>query len=206
MEESKRRQEYEAFISAVDGTCQDLICTLRAQLGEAPVRISFDEWNAWYAWYRIGSVTEGIFAAAFLNMLMRSADAYGIGMACHFESVNEGAIMVRPDRAELAPAGIVFSLMKHHANGMISALEQDVTATRKDGVVTCTLLNRAFDEEKRFVLHNTGEVLEASVYASEEVVPGEMFEERALTVVRKVETAEVVLPPHSVAQVRFKEK
>ena len=203
MDESKRRQEYEAFIAAVNSNGLSLIRELRAQLGDAPVHISFDEWNAWYAWYRIGSVTEGIFAAAFLNMLMRSADAYGIGMACHFESVNEGAIMVHPECAELAPAGQVFSLMKQHANGMIAALEQDVTATCKEEEVTCTLLNRAFEQEKKFVLRNAAELLEARVYTAEDVVPGTVFEKSELTVRMEDGAAVVVLPPHSVAQLRF---
>ena len=203
MDESKRKQEYEAFIAAVDSNGSELVRKLREQLGEAPVYISFDEWNAWYAWYRIGSVTEGIFAAAFLNMLMRSADAYGIGMACHFESVNEGAIMVRPDRAELAPAGQVFSLMKHHANGMIAALEQDVVATYKEEALTCTLLNRAFDEEKKFTLRGAAGLLAAQVYTAQDVVPGTMFEAGEIEVRREGDAAVVVLPPHSIAQLRF---
>ena len=173
-------------------------------LGNSNVKISFDEWNAWYAWYRPGSVSEGIFVATVLNMLFQNADKYGVGMACHFESVNEGSIRVYPDRAKLSPAGQAFSIMKHHAGGMVCALQQDVVATSKDSVLTCTLINRAFDREKKFSLDNGGELISAVVYASDDVVPGSEFTVSDLPVARIGEALEVTLPGHSIAQIQMK--
>ncbi|MBR3504774.1 MAG: hypothetical protein IKO07_11135 [Clostridia bacterium] len=200
---AEREHEYNAFIREADTGNLTCMQELSAQLKGTDIKISYDEWNAWHAWYRIGSVSEGIFAAAFQNMLFRNADKYGVTMACHFESVNEGAIMVHPDRAELAPAGVAFSLMKEHAGGTVRALEQDVTATHKDSVITCTLLNRAYAKEKRFTLRGCGEILSAVLYRSEDVVPTSVFEKAALPVTVVDGTAEIVLPPHSIAQIRM---
>lgn len=202
LDPAEREREYTAFIREADAECLACMRTLSEQLRGTGIRISYDEWNAWQTWYRIGSVSEGIFAAAFLNMLLRNADKYGVVMACHFESVNEGAIMVYPDRAELAPAGVAFSLMKAHAGAAVCALGQDVTATRKDSVVTCTLLNRAYAKEKRFTLRGCGEILSAVLYRSDGVVPTSVFEKAELPVTVCGGTAEIVLPPHSIAQIR----
>ena len=195
----KRKEEYESFLRKVDTEFLPRMQILRNQLGNSPVQISFDEWNAWYAWYRTGSVSEGILAAAFRNMLFRHADKYGVMMACHFESINEGAIKVTPNEVTLSPVGQVFSAMKEHANGMICALEEDVTSTCKQSVVTTTLLNRSFDRPKKFTLHNCGKIISAKLYSSEDVVPGTVFEITDLAVTLENGTATVVLPPHSMA-------
>ena len=196
---AKRKEEYEHFIRKVETEFQPRMRILREQLGDSKVRISYDEWNAWYAWYRSGSVTEGIMAAAFLNMLFRNADKYGVMMACHFESVNEGAIQVHPDCVKLTPTGQVFSAMKVHANSMICALAEDIIATCKHNTVTSTLLNRSFDQPKKFTLNNCGKVISAKLYSSDDVVPGTVFDIRELEVTCTDGTVEAVLPPHSMA-------
>lgn len=202
MDPAKRKEEYEGFIRKVDTEFQPRIRILREQLGDSKVKISYDEWNAWYAWYRGGSVTEGIMAAAFRNMLFRNADKYGVMMACHFESVNEGAIQVHPDSVKLTPTGQVFAAMKVHANGMLCALEEDVTATCKHGVVTTTLLNRSFDQPKKFTIQNCGGVISAKLYSADDVVPGTVFTVTDLAVTAENGVIEVILPPHSMADIR----
>ncbi len=199
----QRKEEYENFVRKVDTEFQPRMRILREQLGDSEVKISYDEWNAWYAWYRGGSVTEGIMAAAFLNMLFRNADRYGVMMACHFESVNEGAVQVFPDRVKLSPTGQAISIMKHHANGQVCALRQDVTATYRDGIVTCTLLNRSYDKEKKFTLQNCGNLISAKLYMSEDVVPGTVFDVSDLSVTCTDGFMEVILPPHSMAVIRM---
>ena len=201
---AKRKEEYEGFICKVDTEFQPRLKMLREQLGDSSVKISYDEWNAWYAWYRGGSISEGIMAAAFLNMLFRNADQYGVMMACHFESVNEGAIKVYPDRAELSPTGQAISLMSRHANGMICALEEDIIATRKHSVVTAVLCNRSFDQEKKFTLNGCGDVISATLYSGEDVVANTVFETTELNVKTADGTVEIVLPPHSIAEIRMK--
>ena len=89
--------------------------------------------------------------------------------------------------------------MKVHANGMICALEEDVTSTCKNSVVTTTLLNRSFDQPKNFTLQNCGTVLSAQLYSAEDVVPGTVFEITELPVTQKNGIVTAVLPPHSIA-------
>ena len=199
-----REREYSTFVRDADVESFWGIRDLSKMLEGSGIKISYDEWNAWNAWFRTGSVSEGIYAAAFMNMLFRRADKCGVMMACHFESVNEGAIMVYPDRVELAPVGVVFSLMKEHAGGIVCALEQDVTVTRKDSIVTCTLLNRAYAKDKRFMLRDCGEILSAALYRSEDVVPTSVFEEAELSVEASDGSIETTLPPHSIAQIRMR--
>ncbi len=200
----KKKEEYEALVGRAEEHCLPLIRTLRGQLGDKDVAISFDEWNAWYAWYRKGSVAEGMFAASFINMIIENAEKYGVKMCCHFESVNEGALQVMPDKVSLSPTGQVISAMNAHAGAKVCAVRKDVVSTCKDGVVTTTLINRAFDMEKEFIVRNAGETIEAYAYTSDDVVPGTVFEVKQISVRTENGEIAVVLPPHSFAQIRTK--
>ena len=202
---AKRKEDYEHLVDSIDREFFPRIHQMREVLNDDRLKISFDEWNAWYAWYRGGSVSEGIMAAAFLNMLYRNADRYGVMMACHFESVNEGSIKVYPDRAELSPTGQAIAVMKDHAGGQICALEEDVTATRKGSVITCTLLNRSYDREKKFTLQTGGKVISAVLYSAEDVVPNTVFAASDLEISSCGDSLEVVLPAHSMALIRLKD-
>ena len=175
---------------------------LRSQLPDN-VTISYDEWNAWAAWYRLGSITEGIFAAHFLNMMYRRAPEFGVSQICHFESVNEGSMLVHPDRAELMPTGLAISAMRDHCEGRILALEEDVTVTEKGGIITCTLTNRSYDREKTFFLPKCAAVDSALLYSGEGVVHGTRFCESALAVTEEGEHYRVTLPEHSIAVVKL---
>ena len=116
--------------------------------------ISYDEWNIWYAWYRVPMAAEGIYAAGFLNTFCREAARHGITMGAFFEPINEGAILVHPDRADLTPMGQAFALMKAHQGGKLLPLaatggDDDIDATASasaDGKGVCvTLVNRNID-------------------------------------------------------------
>lgn len=90
------------------------------------IGIAYDEWNVWYAWLRRPLVAEGVYAAAFLNMICREAHAQGIDLAAFFEPVNEGAILVTPEKAWLTPIGRVMQLFKAHQGGRLIDLAHDV--------------------------------------------------------------------------------
>lgn len=200
----KRKEDYYSYIDTVYTEYFPRIQSLRSMLRDDDIKISFDEWNAWYAWYRGGSVTEGIFAASFMNMMFMSADQYGVALCCHFESVNEGAIQVRPDTVTLSPTGQTFSIMKHHANGKVCALEEDVIATVKDDILNCTFINRSFDEDKTFTFSNPGTITQATLYSSEDVVPNTVFEQSTLPLESDKDLQKVVLPKHSIAHIQIK--
>lgn len=199
-----RKQEYYQHINRVHTECIPKLQRTRELLGDNGLQISFDEWNTWYAWYRCGSVSEGIFAASFLNELFRNAESQGVTMACHFESVNEGALLVRPHSVEMTPTGQAISLMYRHAGGRVLALEQDAVATEKDGILTCSFINRSFDQNKTFRFPKAGEVVQATLYTSGDVVPNTVFEECGLSLSSADGMLEAALPAHSLALVRIK--
>lgn len=199
-----RKEEYYKFINTVHTSLFRLAKELRAQLRDDSIKISFDEWNAWYAWYRGGSVSEGILAASFMNTLFMNADEYGITIACHFESVNEGAIQVHPDCVKLTPTGQVFTVMKHHAGGMVCEVSEDVIVTRKGNLLNCTFINKSFDKDKAFTFSDMGEVIQSTLYSSEDVVPNTVFETSVLPITAKNSSRKVVLPKHSIAHIQIK--
>lgn len=200
---SKRKEEYYNFIDKVHTEFLKHLKDLRSQLNDDSIKISFDEWNAWSAWYRGGSVSEGILAASFINMLCMNADKCGVALACHFESVNEGAIQVHPNEVKLTPTGQVFSIMKYHANGTVCSLQEDVIATRKENVLYCTFINRSFDEDKLFLFQDAGEIISSVLYSSDDVVPHTVFEQSNLPIKKDGNWQKIILPKHSIAAVRI---
>ena len=198
----KREEEYYRFVNKPDTEYLPRLQQLRAQLPEN-VTISYDEWNAWAAWYRMGSITEGMFAAHFLNLMYRVAPEYGVSQICHFESVNEGSMRVYPDRVELMPTGQAISAMRDHCEGRILALMEDVTVTEKNGTITCTLTNRSYREEKSFFLPKTGTLAEGKLLSGEGVVVGSRFAETDLEVMAEGEHYRVTLPAHSIAVIKL---
>jgi len=198
----KRKEDYYSFINKVYTEYYPQIVELREQLPDH-IKISLDEWNAWYAWYRPGSVTEGIFAATFMHMLFNQADKYGIFLACYFESVNEGSINVYPQNAKLTPTGRALSLMQNHANGAIVSLNNDFVATKKDDIITCTLINRSFDKNKSFFIPNVGGIITNELYSSSDVVPYSEFERSELKIKATDKLLEVTMPAHSMSLVQI---
>lgn len=202
MDPATMEAEYYRFISTPDTEYLPRMQQLRKQLGDG-ITISYDEWNAWVAWFRPGSISEGIFAARFLNMLYMNAEKYGVSQACHFESCNEGAILVTPDRARLTPTGHAIAAMRDHAGGKVCCLRDDVVATRKDDTVTLTLINRSYDREKNFRIPKAGDLTSAVLYSGEGVVPHTFFEVTDLAVTEEPEHIRAVLPAHSIAVVKL---
>jgi alpha-L-arabinofuranosidase len=203
---AKRKEEYYHCIDGVDFWARMKLIKTRKLLKNDDIRISLDEWNTWYAWYRPGSVTDGIFTAYMLHMIIDESDKLGVDVACHFEAVNESAIRVETDRSFLTPTGQMFTIMKHHANGMLCASGQDVIATEKEGVLTVTLLNRAFDENKKFILPACGKVLTSQLYTAEDVVPGTEFAVSDMALQEAKGLYEITLPKHSVMFLQLETK
>ena len=201
---AKRKEEYYSLVSEVSRCFRARLRLLYEQIADDEnLKISFDEWNAWYSWYRRGSVAEGIMAASVLHMFMQNAERYRLAQVCHFESVNEGALRVLADHTELSPTGRAISLMSRHADGIVRAASEDVMATEKNGVISCTLINRSFDAEKTFAIQNIGEVRKAVLYSSEDIVPNSEFEEGALELKAENGELKAVLPAHSMALIEF---
>ena len=192
--------EYYACVEAVEEMRQ-LARTQRGLLSD-DLKISFDEWNVWYAWYRPSSVTDGIYNALAAQMLIAEAEPCGIELACHFEAVNEGMIRVYPNRAELTAQGQMFKLMKRHAGGQLLFTAPEAVMTRGiDGVIAATVVNASLDQWKDVDFGACGNCAEAKLYSSEGILPPSYFNEG--DALAEAMNGAFKMPPHSVLLLRF---
>jgi len=191
---SKLKEEYDQCLASVE-TARRNIRTLRAQLSDS-LKISFDEWNTWYAWYRPSSIVDGLFTALMLHMFIEEAERSGIALVCHFEAVNEGMMIVRPEGTELTASGQAFAMMNHHAGGVLRHASPDAAATEKDGILTVTAVNPSFDQPRTVCVCMDGEA-SACVYACECAAPFTRFDRQPVVPERKDDAWQIVLPPHS---------
>lgn len=177
------------------------------------VGISFDEWNVWYAWYRIPGVIEGIHNASMLNVLCREAARLGVTIGCFFEPVNEGVILVEPDKAYLPAGGKVFPLIKSHMGNKLIELgtqdglaDVDVTASLDDkaGKIVVTLVNRSPRDDHRICLtRKNGSFVEPEgvCLSSPDFLPASDFEQSTLSISESEDVLEFTLPKNSVARI-----
>ncbi|WP_322176488.1 hypothetical protein [Acutalibacter caecimuris] len=194
-------QEYNRCIASVS-RMRELIHQSRKWL-ESNVRISLDEWNVWYAWYRPSSVTDGIYAALAMHLLMEEAEKSGIAVACHFQAVNEGMLCVGPEGVTMTAQGQVFSLMKHHAgNRLCFASQEAVVTSSPEGGFIATVVNASFHREKTMDIPGDSACREAVLYSSATVLPPSAFEKK--DVLEAAQAAHSLrMPPHSVLFLRF---
>ena len=197
---------YRSIVSETAGA-ERLARKMRASLdgtGEK-LSISFDEWNFWYAWYRPSCVGEGIFTAKMLHMLMRLSPELDMPTCCYFQPVGEGAVLINEDGARLTANGQMFAMMRAHCGGELCGLtgadEDAALATVKDGVLTLTLINDRYDEDREFRFNLPGDDPAGELYESEEVTPHSYFTRRPLAVKEENGGASVLLPPHSAARI-----
>lgn len=194
-------QEYDRCIASVS-RMRALIRQCRQWL-EPNVRISLDEWNVWYAWYRPSSVTDGVYAALAMHLLIEEAEKSGIAVACHFQAVNEGLLWVGPQEVSMTAQGQVFSLMqRHRGNRLCSASQEAVVTSSPEGEIAATVVNASFRREKTVDISSFGPCQEAALYFSATVLPPSVFEIKdVLDQVQADRT--LTMPPHSVLFLRF---
>ena len=192
-------EEYYACAEDV-ATMRRLAHQHRDQLSD-DLKISFDEWNVWYAWYRPSSVTDGVYHALALHMLMAEAGPCGIELACHFEAINEGLLEVHSDRSELTAQGQMFKLMKNHAGGELLFTAPEAVVTRKENLLTATVVNASLNDWKNVDFGACGKCVEAKLHSSDGVLPPSYFAES--DVLPEVQEGTFRMPPHSVLLLRF---
>ncbi len=202
------KNSYEELTTAVKGNI-DLAKRMRESLDATGknLHISFDEWNLWYSWYRPSCVTEGIYTARTLHFYINESASLDIPIACYFQPVGEGAILITPEGSRLTANGQMFAMMKAHQDGKVCQIVDDedytTAATIKDGVLTITLINPNYDTDRDFSFALKGKVLDATLYSSEDVTPHSFFEETPLEVKAGRKDIKTVLPPHSTALIRL---
>lgn len=194
-------EEYNRCLASVS-RMRDLLHQSRQWL-EPSTRISMDEWNVWYAWYRPSSVTDGIYAALALHMLMEEAEKSGIALACHFQAVNEGMLCVKPDHVSLTAQGQVFSRMNrwHMGNRLCSASQEAVVSVDREGRMAVTVVNAAFRSEKPVDFSSFGPCSEAVFFSSDTVLPPSEF--TVTDVLEQAAGGTFQMPPHSVLFMHF---
>ena len=194
-------EEYNRCLASVS-RMRDLLHQSRQWL-EPSTRISMDEWNVWYAWYRPSSVTDGIYAALALHMLMEEAEKSGIALACHFQAVNEGMLCVKPDHVSLTAQGQVFSRMNrwHMGNRLCSASQEAVVSVDREGRMAVTVVNAAFRSEKPVDFSSFGPCSEAVLFSSDIVLPPSEF--TVTDVLEQAAGGTFQMPPHSVLFMHF---
>ena len=196
-------REYDQCLSSVM-SARSKLRALRSTL-TGSMKISFDEWNTWSAWYRPSCVTDGLFTALMLHMLIGEADETGIAMACHFEAVNEGMIEVDADTAALTASGQAFSLIQRHAGGKLLCASLDAVVTAREDRLTATVINPSLHESRRVKLSLYGRLARAQIYTSQCVTPHTRFDIRPIEAECDHGAYIFLMPPHSMLYAELEE-
>lgn len=196
------RESYKTCISSVK-IAQNKVRKMRELLGDETIKISFDEWNVWYGWYRPSCLIDGIFTGMMMNMIIGEAQTRGIGFACQFEAVNESAMSVTPTSALLTATGQALALMKVHAEGTLLYVDDCSVATEKEGTVSITVVNPSYDMEKTVLFECNKDIILSKLYEGKSLCPHNRFEISDLLVRKNVDYNEIEIPPHSIAFIQY---
>ena len=200
------RKAYEQALAAVE----ENISGLRALRAVTPgaLRISYDEWNMWAAWFRQGNALEGLFTARMLHAMLTESSGLGAPLMCYFQPVGEGAIDVYPDRAALAANGQAFALLKAHKGAALCRIEgsrsYEAVASVKNGALSVSLINASYDDEAAYALKNCGAFAGARGLRADDLLPGSRFDDFTPDVQAAEGEARVTLPPRSVVLLQFR--
>ena len=131
-------------------------------------------------------------------------------IVCYFQPVGEGAIMIEPTSSHLSANGQMFAAMATHQDGKLCKIENNedysTAATIKDGILTITLINAAYDTPRDFDFAINGKIRVAKLYSSDDLTPYSYFEESKLKASATKDHIKTTLPPHSVALLRIELK
>lgn len=212
MDFTTRRKAAASYLRIVEAPLRnrDLVRNLRAMLDGCPggekVRISFDEWNVWYAWFRVSGAAEGIYTARMLGMFLREWQRSQMPVCCYFEPVNEGAMVVNPTGTALTANGQMFAAFSPHAGGRevlcrCQGLEDlDAFATVKEGRGVLTVTNAHEQEPLEVELRLGDWSIQGGVqYTAPDYLPGSRFEKSGITWEARPGGAVVTIPAYSVA-------
>ena len=205
------KTSYEQIVGSLSGNVK-VAQRMRESLDKTGKKlyISFDEWNQWYAWYRPSCVSEGIFTARMMHFFLNDSNLLDMPIVCYFQPVGEGAIMIEPTSSHLSANGQMFAAMAAHQDGKLCKVAENddysTAATIKDGVLTLTLINAAYDTPRAFDFAIKGKIKEAKLYSSADLTPYSYFEESKLKASAAKDHIRTELPPHSVALLRIELK
>ena len=89
-----------------------------------------------------------------MHFYISESASLDIPIVCYFRPVGEGAILITPEGSRLTANGQIFELMKAHQDGRVCLVsgndDYSTVATVKDGVLTISLINAAYDTDREF--------------------------------------------------------
>jgi len=209
----ERARETVSRVLKLSDNLFDTVRKTREMLSD-DIKISLDEWNLWYAWFRRQTPMAGVLIQKIMHQLMRTWEQYGVVNASYYQAVNEGAIEVTPRGVKLTSYGLGMKLASRHACGKPFTWEdqpQQLFVTEHgSGEFHVSLYNDSPDEEMTFEVMIPGldrrRIESAELYCAPggDCRPGtEMVKEtlgNRLTAAGQ--TVEIILPPCSVAGFR----
>ncbi|MBE6608881.1 MAG: helix-turn-helix domain-containing protein [Ruminococcaceae bacterium] len=198
----KIKESYNTCVTAVK-SAQSRVRDMREHLGNDRLKISFDEWNVWYGWYRPSCLLDGVFTGMMMNMIIKEAQNLGIGFACQFEAVNESAIKVTPANASLTATGQALALMTLHAGGTLRYADDCSIATEKEGRITITVVNPSYDMKKTVSFECKKDIVLGKLYEGKSLCPHNRFEISDLSVCRSGDYCNIEIAPHSMAFIQY---
>lgn len=198
---SRLPQEYEKCLSKIQ-SAREKIRIMRAALGDE-VKISFDEWNLWNAWFRPSCIIDGMHTALMMHMIISEAHQSGVELVCHFEAVNESAIKVTPKEVSLTATGKMLKLMKVHCGGRLLYAEDLAIATEKEGITSLTLINPSYEKDNRFAGKFNKRCIKSKLFVGKDLMPYSQFNEKDAPFSMSEDMFETTLPPLSVALFSF---
>lgn len=203
------RQSYETITNAAD-KCLDSLWELRNAMNkgcerERAIKISYDEWNLYFAWYHDPGTMEGLYTGLMLEMFCKNYQALNMPMVMYFQPINEGAILVKPYCSELTANGQIFALMKAHAGQQRveawTSCESLHCLASMDGEQTLvTLINKSYDEACILSLPEGKTAYAAKLYAAKDLMHGSRFEISELD----FGNAMLEMPARSILQFKMK--
>ena len=196
------KKSYKNCVAAVK-IAQGKVRNMRNLLRSDSIKISFDEWNVWYGWYRPSCLTDGIFTGMIMNMFIKEASKSGIGFACQFEAVNESAIKVTPSDVSLTATGQALALMSLHAGGALRYADDCSIATEKEGTVIITIINPSYDTKKTVSFECKKDILSCKLYEGKSLYPHNRFEISNLVIRKDGDSCHLEISPHSMVLVQY---
>ena len=171
-------------------------------------RISFDEWNVWYSWFRETGTSGGMLALRVLHGFMKHWQDWRLAVVCFFQPVNEGAIDVPiVEEAYLTAMGQAMSLAAHHKGNSVEQLEglpaESFVSKRADGKLVITIANTDMENSLKWTLPDNFSIVmkESVILKPESFLPRSLFESKAVRTKQSV-----TLPPFSMALIVLESK
>lgn len=170
------------------------------------IKIAFDEWNLYFAWYHDPCTLEGIYTALMLEMFCKKQQELNMSIAMYFQPVNEGAINVYQENASLTSNGQVFRLMKKHQGNKLWQVDINneklhCLASENETEFICTMINISYDEDIEITFPEMKKVTAGKCISliGQEVLQGSLFSEG----IKNWNGEPLVVPRRSILQIEM---